>query len=124
MIKSLMLYLSGLVLGLVLLIFGHQWWFDSMSFSYSHEVMRLCYSVNALMAVFIVFLIYLLRNKFRDELGFLFLFGSLFKFLIYFVFFKSLLGDARLDFTIFFFPYLFSLLFEVFCLVKILKSDG
>jgi len=124
MIKPLILYLSGLVLGLVLLILGHQWWFDSIGFSYSYEVMQLCYSVNGIMAVFIVFLIYLLRNKFRDQLGFLFLFGSLFKFLIYFVFFKSLLGDARLDFTIFFFPYLFSLLFEVLSLVKVLKSDS
>mgnify|MGYP006181796453 CR=1 FL=1 len=86
------------------------------------------YVINISLAIFIFWLIYLLRNKQRESLGFLFLTGSLIKFIVFFIVILPLFkqdGDlSKLEFLSFFIPYFTCLTIETFYLVKILKKEG
>lgn len=86
----------------------------------------LAYLVNYLMAFAIYTTLFIYKEKYHDQLGFLFLFGSLFKFLIFFVLFQPLYkSDNQLqtiEFTTFFVPYTTCLVLETLGLIKILKN--
>lgn len=77
------------------------------------------YLINAILAGGISLLFYKLENKYREQLGFLFLGASLFKLVVFFGFLYAfnpeLLGEESvtiLEFSGFFIPYALSMLFE------------
>ncbi|MDF1673758.1 MAG: hypothetical protein P1U41_09640 [Vicingaceae bacterium] len=84
------------------------------------------YFFNFILAVVIVLILTLLQNKAAGLLGFVFMAGSLFKFLLYFIFFNSSFkedGDiSRLEFASFFIPYSTALIIEVVFLSKTLNK--
>lgn len=84
------------------------------------------YFANVILAIFIVVALLFLKRKFNDQLGFLFMAGSLLKFAVFFIFFSPEFradGEiSRLEFLSFFVPYLFCLFLETFEVIRILNS--
>ena len=85
-----------------------------------------CYLVNFILALAIYFTLVKLVADENKFVGFVFLFGSAFKFLAYFLIFDPLFKEdgqlSRVEFFLFFTPYLISLLVETMALVKLLRT--
>ncbi len=86
------------------------------------------YIFNWLFTISIFFVLIILRKKYMNSFGFLFLGGSLLKFILFFVlFYPSYNSDgdiSKLEFSEFFIPYGVCLFLEVFILVKELMKEG
>jgi len=90
------------------------------------NTLQLAYIINGLLAVFIFTALMFLKKKYNDQLGFLYMLGSFIKFGVYFLVFHPIFkedGDiTKLEFSIFFTPYLLSLIAETIDLIKVLNS--
>lgn len=118
-------YLSLVLLGflvfclhlLILYIFG---------FPLLDHMIVLAYLLNVVLALIIFSVLYWFREKWRDQIGFLFLGGSMLKFLFFFlVFYPFYSADGNmesLEFTTFFIPYLLCLVLETFYTARMLNS--
>jgi hypothetical protein len=86
----------------------------------------LAYSVNYILAVAIYGALYLLQEKMTSQLGFLYMGGSLLKFLFFFtLFYPSYKLDGEMsnaEFGAFFIPYAISLILETSGIIKFLKK--
>lgn len=86
----------------------------------------LSYILNVILIITIFGILYMLKNKYRDQLGFLFLAGSFLKFAIFFiVFYRFYKLDgiiSRVEFAAFFVPYIFGLILESVSLSKWLNK--
>lgn len=86
----------------------------------------LSYVINTVLAIVIFLVLYLLRKKFKSQMGFLFMGGSAIKFIVFFIVFQPIYkadGDiTTLEFLAFFIPYLLCLLVETFSLGKWLNK--
>jgi len=84
------------------------------------------YTINFLAAIVIYISLFLLRYKFKEQLGFLYMGGSFLKFILFFIFFYpsyKLDGQmSSLEFGAFFIPYVISLIFETLGVIKFLKK--
>jgi len=84
------------------------------------------YSVNTILTIAIVFFLYRLREKYRNQIGFLFLGSSFIKFAVFFIVFygayKANGSIETLEFLAFFTPYSICLIFETFFLSKWLNE--
>ncbi len=84
------------------------------------------YVINFLVAIAIYASLYLLKNKYKEQLGFLYMGGSFIKFILFFIFFYpsyKLDGQmSSLEFGAFFIPYVISRIFETLGVIKILKK--
>lgn len=84
------------------------------------------YVVNGIMAALIFIGLYRFREKLRNQIGFLFMGGSLFKFLIFFIlFYPSYKADGdmtSLEFAAFFVPYGLGLILETYFTSKMLNN--
>lgn len=112
------------VLGIVFLL--HQYILSSFNLSKFGNSLILSYSVNALLAGCIVISILALKNKFKDQLGFVFMLGSLLKFAIFFIVFQPIYQAdnviSKPEFFAFFIPYAVCLIIEVIWLSKWLNQ--
>lgn len=86
----------------------------------------LAYIVNYVFAILVFGALYMLRTKFKEQLGFIFLAGSLLKFVMFFIlfypFYKADQTISKLEFAAFFLPYVTCLTFETISLVKWLNK--
>ncbi|NAY91611.1 hypothetical protein GTQ34_06755 [Muricauda sp. JGD-17] len=84
------------------------------------------YVVNGFLAALIFVLLYRFRLKLRNQIGFLFMAGSLLKFVFFFLLFYPTYkkdGDiSTLEFAAFFVPYALSLFWETYFVSKMLKN--
>lgn len=84
------------------------------------------YVVNGLLAAIIFILLFKFRQKLKNQIGFLFMGGSLLKFLFFFLLFYPVYksdGDmSGLEFGAFFIPYAVALFLETFYTSKMLKN--
>ena len=84
------------------------------------------YLSNFFLAVLIYGLLLILREKMESQLGFLYMAGSLLKFIFFFIFFyPSYKYDGEitsLEFAAFFLPYVICLIIETFGIIKFLKK--
>ena len=91
-----------------------------------NNLMPLSYAVNYVMALGIFLLLFYLKEKLSNAIGFLFMGGSLLKFLIFFlVFYPSYKSDGKMqggEFAAFFIPYLLALIIETFFASKMLQK--
>lgn len=87
----------------------------------------LAYAVNLLVAIFIFWMIFKLRKKYKEQLGFVFMIGSLLKFLVFFLlFFPDYKADGEftsVEMATFFVPYLCCLLLEFPDLIKLIQDN-
>lgn len=86
----------------------------------------LSYMINLVLIIFIFGMLYVSKDKFKAQLGFLFLAGSLVKFAIFFIIFHPLYKQdgvvSRLEFASFFIPYVLGLVLETLSLSKWLNQ--
>jgi hypothetical protein len=70
----------------------------------------------------------LLKKRYHDQLGFLFLVGTMLKFLMYFALFAPIFkADGvveRLEWTGFFVPYILCLLLETIMVIKLVNKTN
>lgn len=126
MIKSGVKFIGLLSLSM-LLVFGiHLFVLNFLEVPLFGNKIIAAYVFNFLLAVAIVLILTFLQNKAAGSLGFIFMAGSLFKFLLYFILFNSSFkedGDvSRLEFASFFIPYSTALIIEVIFLSKTLNK--
>lgn len=113
---------------LVLLVVGalHAAYFYANDKEMHPDAWLLCYGLNFLMALIIYATMLELARRQSPYLGFFFLFGSVFKFVVYFMIIDPLLrrdgGLSYADFFLFFIPYLTGLLVETLAVIKLLKK--
>lgn len=94
----------------------------------SVEVNQLIYSycINVLLACGVIILLFALRKKLQDQLGFVFMGASMLKFVFFFfLFYPEYNADGdltRLEFLTFFIPYAICLITESILLSKFLNS--
>lgn len=86
----------------------------------------LSYTINFLLATLIFSGLYIARKKLKNALGFLFMGGSLLKFLVFFlVFYPTYRADGEIEgieFAAFFIPYTIALVLETFFASKMLNN--
>ena len=83
------------------------------------------YVVNGFLAALIFVLLYRFRERYRNQIGFLFMAGSLVKFVFFFLlFYPTYKQDGNLstlEFAAFFVPYSIALFWETYFVSKLLK---
>jgi O-antigen ligase len=86
----------------------------------------LSYSINYVLIIAVFGFLYLMRNKYKSQLGFLFLAGSLLKFAVFFIVFYPIFREddqmSKLEFASFFVPYGMGLFLETLSLSKWLNK--
>jgi hypothetical protein len=86
------------------------------------------YGVNLILGIIVFGVIDFLKKTQTNILGFIFLAGSLFKFLIYFVYIYPLLIESgeltKVKFFVFFIPYSICLVVEITFLVRLLNNES
>ncbi len=117
-----------MVLAMVLGIsFGvHAWLRSQSDLQPIGDLLSLSYLFNFAMAFGIVTGLYLVRFRMKQQIGFLFIGGSLLKFLVFFLFFyPSFTADgtiSRAEFSSFFVPYFLALATETYYTASMLKN--
>ncbi len=85
------------------------------------------YGINYIMAAAIIVTLFNLPEKFKISLGYFFLFGSFFKFIVYFLVFLPMYRSdgevTKVEFFAFFVPYALGLMVETIALITKLKAD-
>ena len=83
------------------------------------------YTINILLACGVIILLFVLKKKLKDQLGFLFMGSSMLKFVFFFIlFYPKYNADGvltRLEFLTFFIPYVICLITESVILSKFLN---
>ncbi len=122
-IISFAVQLSSALLFLALL---HIAFFYARSNEIPYDLIVLGYIVNFAMALGIYYVMVQLAKRQNKNLGFVFLFGSTLKFAVYFLIFNPLFMQdenlSKVEFFIFFVPYISCLIIETLALVKLLKD--
>ena len=105
----------------------HIWVTHEMNFSFSISKIGISYTINYFIAIAIFKLFTVFINKKSEILGFIFLFGSLFKFVIYFLVLRPIISEtesiSKVEFSFFFIPYAICLIIEIYFLVNVLRSQ-
>jgi len=114
----------ALLLGLAFL--GHVTILSQLGLPRYADLLPMSYVVNFLMAFGIYALLYLLREKLKFQIGFLFMGGSFIKFIFFFVlFYPTYMADgdmSRSEFAAFFIPYAICLLAETIYVARMLRN--
>jgi len=124
--KELLFFVLKLAISL-LLAFGLQAFvFYKMSLEPNYQLFVSAYVVNFVMAFLIVAVVSTYISKLKSYIGFLFMLGSFLKFAVFFVWFYPICKvDGTVDgyeFSLFFVPYLISLIWETLQLKKMLED--
>jgi len=86
----------------------------------------LSYVINIVMAIFIFWFLDLMKTKYKEQLGFIFIFGSFLKFTVFFIVFNyAFKADGNIsatEFASFFVPYVLCLIMETYYLSKWLNK--
>ena len=84
------------------------------------------YIINLVLVIIVFGVLYLLKDKYTSQLGFLFLIGSFLKFAVFFIvfypFYKQDGEITKLEFAAFFVPYVLGLILETVSLSKWLNK--
>jgi len=125
--KVLVAFWGKLLIFLFLSYWLQRFIYSELEIQVDSYLFDLSYFANGLLAVFIFSALLFLKKKYNDQLGFLYMLGSFAKFGVFFLFFYS---DFKLDgvitkieFSVFFTPYIISLLVETIDLIKVLNTE-
>ncbi len=117
---------SSLFISLVILFLIHVLTLHLLDKPLFNNRIIAAYLVNFFLAVIIYFTLYKLKKKYLEQLGFIFMFGSMLKFLVFFIFFyPAYKSDGEIqpvEFSTFFIPYAISLIFETLGVIRFLKK--
>lgn len=119
-------FLIILLIGLSITFCLHTGILYKLKFPMFENHIVFAYVVNFFMAYGIFLFLYGFKNKHSESLGYFFMGGSIFKFLVYFIFFNSAYHIDnkvdKLEFFSFFIPYAISLIIEIITIIKILNN--
>ncbi|WP_108802703.1 DUF6168 family protein [Aquimarina sp. Aq107] len=124
MIKNLLSFLSIFLLVLLVVYGVHIGVVNFFSINNDPTIINLSYIFNAVYTIILITAILILRKKFKDQIGFIFLAGSFIKLAVFVAITK--LNGIVMDksvFLDFFTPYVISLILEVYYVSKILNSN-
>lgn len=126
--SKLNLFTQFLILLLVLLILafaGHLFVLSSKGFPLYGNLIVRSYIINGILAAVIFGLLFRFRERLKNQIGFLFMAGSLVKFVFFFIFFYPTYirnGDmSGQEFAAFFVPYAIALFLETYFASRMLK---
>ena len=115
---------AAILLGIVFFI--HLGVLKALSLPVFDNRIVLCYLINFVLIIIVFGILYLFKEKYKSQLGFLFLAGSFLKFIIFFIvfypFFKMDNHISKLEFAAFFVPYSIGLILETISLSKWLNK--
>lgn len=118
-------FFTQLIIGLLFVFYIHTYVLKINKLPLYDNKILLAYFVNGALASVIFLVLFFLRKKQKDQLGFLFMFGSFLKFALFFIlFYPTYNADGKttkLEFMAFFIPYLYSLLIETLSLIRLLN---
>ncbi len=124
--KLLFTFLLALSCTLILVFGIHIFVLKQMEKPLFENLIVSAYTINVILAVLIFTLLYIFRNKWKSYLGFVFLGGSMLKFLIFFIVFNPIYKSdgviETVEFAAFFTPYFLSLSFETIFAAKMLNN--
>ena len=119
-------FVSGMLISLSVTFIIHLSILFLNGLSLFENMIAISYVVNFVMGAGIFLGLYYLRHRYKNHIGFLFIAGSLLKFLVFFViFYPSFKQDGditKLEFMSFFIPYLVCLIGETLAISKILNK--
>ena len=119
-------YLFWLLLALGISFGIHYWARKDSGLDTTGDLLTRSYGVNFVLAFAIVAVLFAFRRKLKNHIGFLFIGGSLLKFLVFFIFFyPSFTADevmSRAEFASFFTPYFLSLILETYFTSRMLRN--
>jgi len=122
----MVLFSSRLIVAVLLAFTLHLFLLYNAELPLFENKIRASYLLNTILTIGIVFLIFVLKKKYTNQIGFLFLGSSLVKFLMFFMVFhgpyKSDGNIDALEFSAFFIPYSICLVLETFYLSKWLNE--
>ncbi len=111
---------------LLIIFIGHILFLKYKDFPPFENKIILAYLVNYAMAVGTYTFLYSFRNRFKNQLGFIFMASSFLKFILFFLFFYGTYSAdntiSKLEFGAFFTPYLLCLIIETTLLVRLLNK--
>lgn len=103
--------------------FTHRYTVDALSISHNLRLINTSYLLNSGFTLILILGIVLLYKRFKDQVGFIFMGGSLIKMALFMSILKlngyEINKNAFLDFFI---PYVICLILEVYYISKILKT--
>jgi len=115
-----------LIIALAATFCVHIFVLNALNLPLFNDKIVLSYLVNALLAGIIFYSLQKLKEKYKTQIGFLFLFGSAFKFVVFFIlFFPSYKADGvmdKMEFAAFFVPYVVCLILETYSLSQMLNK--
>ncbi len=124
--SSFLKFTLFLIITLLVVFLIHVFTLDQLNVPVFANRIIAAYLVNGALALGIYLALLLLKTKMSEQLGFLYMAGSFVKFLFFFIFFYPYYKlDGSLDsyeFAAFFIPYVISLIFETFGVIKFLKK--
>lgn len=125
-IKSILRFSSSLA-PLLLVVFAlHLFILKTLQYPLFDNKIVLAYVINYLMVILSYISLIFLQQKYAETLGYIFIGGSTFKVIAFFIVFNpsyQLDGIvSKFEFLAFFIPYAFCLTLEVIFLVKLLKD--
>ena len=92
---------------------------------FAHKII-LAYIVNIILAGGIFIALFMMRKKFKNQIGFLFLGGSFLKYFVFFIIFYPIYKEDgsidKIEFASFFIPYAICLVVETLGLMRLLKK--
>ena len=111
---------------MAIVFFSHYFMLGHLGLPPLADMVLVSYMVNYLMAVSIFVGLYSARKRLRNALGFLFMGGSLIKFIVFFIIFYPVYrADGEMqktEFAAFFVPYLTALVLETYFASKMLNQ--
>ncbi|WP_303316536.1 hypothetical protein Q4Q34_06940 [Flavivirga abyssicola] len=114
------------IIVLIIVFFFHISILDIVDLPLFENRIILSYVINLALIIVIFGVLYLLKRKYKSQLGFLFLAGSFLKFAVFFIvfypFYKLDNMITKLEFAAFFVPYVFGLVLESVSLSKWLNK--
>ncbi|RKE98862.1 DUF6168 family protein [Ichthyenterobacterium magnum] len=124
--QSLLKFSTKLILILTIAFGIHIAVLHFLELSLFENKIILAYIVNAVLAILIYGFLLKMKEKYKEQLGFMFLGGSFLKFIVFFIlFYPSYKADgdiSKLEFAAFFIPYLLCLIIETSSLAKWLNK--
>ena len=115
-----------LIIALSVAFCVHIFILNMLKFPLFNDKIMLSYLINALLAGIIFFSLQKLKERYKNQIGFLFLFGSALKFVVFFIlFFPSYKADGfmdKMEFAAFFVPYVVCLVLETYSIAQMLNK--
>ena len=125
-LHPLIFFTGLLMLLLAVSFFAHLTYLQNTQVDYITSNLTSPYLVNFALAIIITYLLFGLRKKQAENLGYIFMLSSLLKFAVFFMwfypFYKSDGDVSKFEFAQFFIPYALSLTAETVFLIRILNK--